>query len=129
MNEGDCVSIIRNFLSDKLKLDPTPIHIQRAHRLGKPVPQNRRWAKVTAGQRGPRPIIVCFRDYNDVELIMSNANKLRGTSYGINRDYPRKIINARSKLWADYKTAKDINPSHKVSISDYKWESDEGRVS
>ena len=48
---------------------------------------------------------------------MSNANKLRGTSYGINRDYLREIINTRSKLWADYKTAKDIYPSHKVSIS------------
>ena len=83
VNGYDCVSIIRTFLSDKFKLDPTPIHIQRAHR---------RWANVTAQQRGPRPIIVCFRDYNDVELIMSNANKLRGTIYGINRDYPREIM-------------------------------------
>ena len=30
VNEDDSVSIIRTFLSDKLKLDPTPIHIQMA---------------------------------------------------------------------------------------------------
>ena len=30
VNEKDCVSIIRTFLSDRLKLDPKPIHIQMA---------------------------------------------------------------------------------------------------
>ena len=102
--DSDCEPIIRKHLADDLLLDPEHICIQRAHRLGNLTQLNRRWAK----RRGPRPIIVCFRDYKDVELIMRNAKMLQSKKFGINRDYPSEIISARSKLWADYKQAKDI---------------------
>ena len=63
-----------------------------------------------------RPIIVNFRDYQDVEMILENANKLKGTSFRINRDFTKEIIDARSKLWPLYKKAKENNPNSKVFI-------------
>lgn len=112
VNDDDCEAIIKNFLSNQLQLDSDSIYIQRAHRLGNIKPQNRRWAQ----RKDPRPIIVCFRHYKNVETIMSNAFKLRGTKYGINRDYPNEIVSARSRLWADYKSAKSRFPEDRVFI-------------
>ena len=64
--------LIVYFLRDHLQLY-TDIVIQRAHRLG----QQRRnyWGRT--GTQTPRPIIVCFRDYKDVEMIIGAANKLK----------------------------------------------------
>ena len=112
VNDDDCEAIIKNFLSNQLHLDSDSIYIQRAHRLGNMKPQNRRWAQ----RKDPRPIIVCFRDYKNVETIMSYAFKLCGTKYGINRDYPNEIVSARSRLWADYKSAKSRFPEDRVFI-------------
>lgn len=64
----------------------------------------------------PRPIIVRFRDYQVVELILQNAYKLTDTQYGINRDYPKEIIEALSELWPMYKKAKGENPKGEVYI-------------
>lgn len=100
MNADDCEAIILTFLSERLNIND--VCIQRAHRLGSFRPAGRR----PFMPRNPRPIIVCFRDYKDVVRILGNAYKLRDTNYGINRDYPPEIVNARSKLWADYKSEK-----------------------
>lgn len=102
MNTDDCESIILTFLSERLNIND--VCIQRAHRLGSLRPAGRRPGYITS--RNHRPIIVCFRDYKDVVRILGNAYKLRDTNYGINRDYPPEIVNARSKLWADYKSEK-----------------------
>ena len=64
--------LIINFLRDHLQLY-TDIVIQRAHRLG----QRRRNPRGRTGPLTPRPIIVCFRDYKDVEMIIGAANKLK----------------------------------------------------
>lgn len=50
-----------------------------------------------------RPIICRFLERKDVEYILSKAYHLKGTTCGINRDYPKKIVKARSKLWPEYK--------------------------
>ena len=43
----------------------------------------------------------------DVEIIMPNASRLKHKpQYGINKDYPSEIVQARSRLWSDYKMAK-----------------------
>jgi len=63
-----------------------------------------------------RPIIVSFVYFKDVEYILEKAYKLQGTTYGINRDYPKEILNARSRLWSQFKDAKK-NKSNKVSIA------------
>ena len=85
------------------RLNINDVCIQRAHRIGSFRPAWRR----PFMPRNPRPIIICFRDYKDVVRILGNAYKLRDTNYGINRDYPPEIVNARSKLWADYKSKKE----------------------
>jgi hypothetical protein len=49
-----------------------------------------------------RPIIVRFRNEQDVQVILENGYKLAGSTYGINRDYPKEIVEARSRLWQKY---------------------------
>ena len=43
-----------------------------------------------------RPMIICFQDYSDVENIVTNGYKLKGTEYRVSRDYPKEIVTARS---------------------------------
>ena len=53
-----------------------------------------------------RPIIVCFRDYNDTELVMEQAYPLRGSAFRLDRDYPKEISQARKDLYSS-KEAKE----------------------
>jgi len=100
----DCEMVIADFLETYLDIDPSAIYVNRAHRVGQ-----YKSDKI-------RPIIVNFVYYKDVEYILEKAYKLQGTTYGINRDYPREITNARSRMWTQYKDAKKIR-SNKVSIA------------
>ena len=100
MRGDDCIAEVSCFLEDKLGLDGDEISIQRAHRIGRV--QRQTLIGRSANAR-PRPLIALFRDYQDVELVLSNANKLQGTPFGINRDYPREIINARKTLLKEKK--------------------------
>ena len=109
LNE-DSSLVLAQFLSEHLSLDADAIFVQRAHRIGK-------FKRQRPGQSVKhRPLIACFRDYPDVELILSNANKLQGTRYGINRDYPREIIDARKPLFEEKKRLKSQNPNATISI-------------
>ena len=112
VGDDDCEAIIVTFL--RRLLDIEGVYIQRAHRIGNPF--NRRSGQYAPLRTDPRPIIACFRDYKDIERILSNAYKLRDTNFGINRDYPPEITSARSKLWPDYKLAKSRSKSSKVYI-------------
>lgn len=111
----DCMVVLREFLADRLELDPQTIAIQRAHRIGKRTAPRRN----TIGQSAHikhRPLIAAFRDYQDVELVLSNAGKLRNTRFGINRDFPQEIIDARKPLFAEKKNLKSKYPSSNISI-------------
>ena len=110
----DCSTVLSEFLSDKLGLDPDAIFIQRAHRVGRFKPRRQ-----GSGQSTPinhRPLIAAFRDYPDVELVISNAGKLKGTRFGINRDYPQEIIDARKPLYKEKKELRSKNPNSNISI-------------
>ena len=109
----DCIAEVSCFLEDKLGLDGDEISIQRAHRIDRV--QRQTLIGRSANAR-PRPLIALFRDYQDVELVLSNANKLQGTPFGINRDYPREIINARKTLLKEKKDLKLKYPSANISI-------------
>ena len=111
----DCMTTLREFFADKLDLDPESISIQRIHRIGRRQHPGRTRAN-QATQNKHRPLIALFRDYQDVELILSNAGKLRGTRFCINRDYPQEIINARKPLLALKRELKSQNPSSRISI-------------
>ena len=116
--EEDCASLVKDFIYDHLDLGIVPV-IQRAHRLGNP--DNLRKVNRRRQARGQptttRPIIACFRDSADVEAILNNANKLKDKPrFGINKDYPSEITQARSQLWPLYKSERDKNPNAKVYI-------------
>ncbi|KAH3845916.1 hypothetical protein DPMN_088211 [Dreissena polymorpha] len=47
-----------------------------------------------------RPIIIHCLDFRDTEFILSNARKLHGKHFHINRDFPREIVDALQALTA-----------------------------
>ena len=104
LRQENCSEIINIFLQEKLGIKDR-MYIQRAHRLGLPA------------RNKTRPIIVCFRDYGDVEYILSNSYKLKGLNFGINRDYPPEIVEARSRIWPRFKQAREENPRGSVKIA------------
>lgn len=74
--ETDCV--LRPEVIDNVffrKLDVTCKSIGRIHRLGKP------------GEE--RPVIIYFQDFNEKQLILSNAYWLKGTVVLLQNDYSR----------------------------------------
>ena len=73
------------------------MRIQRVHRLGR----RKRPGRLGQAFRH-RHIIAAFTDMHDVELILSNAKRLKGR-YGINRDYPEEIADARRDLYKELK--------------------------
>ena len=101
-----CRDKVRNFVMDKFDIHPDCVGVERAHRVGRFNPQ----------RQSPRPIIAVFRDYITTENIISQGRLLRGTQYGVSRDYPVEIKNARRLLWDDLKAAKRRNPAANVSI-------------
>ena len=91
------------FLAHTLQID-IGIKITRAHRLG----------QTKVGQTFSRHIIVNFMKYNNVELIMPNAKSLRHCP--IDRDMPKYIVNARTRLLGKFKDIKNENPGSSVNI-------------
>jgi hypothetical protein len=106
INEN-CDVEIRKFISRVMNV-PHGMYIQRAHRL----------AKIKHSTRGamprPRPIIVAFRDYADLDSIMRAVSALKGTGYSVSRDYPIEINEARKKLSPLFKVAKDKQQAPKI---------------
>lgn len=87
----NCVDIIERFLLYEMDIDCDNVSIERAHRVPFSRAQNR-----PGDQK--RPIIVKFRDYPNTDLIMEHAYKLKGTSFRVDRDYPKEIADARKAL-------------------------------
>lgn len=77
--------------------------IQRAHRIGK------------YRHNHTRPIIVNFASYKDTENILSNGGKLKGSNYGVSRDFSVRVREIRRRLWAVGKARKQ-NGQDKVSL-------------
>lgn len=95
LNEN-CEDTLADFLEQYLDIDTTNICVEDCHRIGAP--------------RGKtRPIICTFSRRKDVEYILSKANLLKNTNYGINRDYPQEIVAARTKIWPEYKKQRSIH--------------------
>lgn len=67
-NRGEnCRMIMSGFLANRLDLDNRDVYITRVHRLG---------ARIQGRHFNKRPIIVNFRDFGDVELIMSRVYRV-----------------------------------------------------
>lgn len=101
--DENCAEKLSNFFLQHLQIN-NPVVIDRAHRLG-------------AFKHGyNRPIIAAFRDFSDTQLVLGNANKLRNTSYSINRDFPQEITNARKRMWQEFKSLRQQNPHSRVNL-------------
>jgi len=100
----NCFHRVRTVIYDKLELDSDNMYLCRAHRVGQP-------------RRGSaRPIIVNFRDFGDVESIMSRVFKLKGSPISIDRDIPKEIREARRRLRPLFLESKSRFPTAKVQI-------------
>ncbi len=102
--------VLAEWIWDYFGLDLDAMCVQRVHRLGSIVKAR----SVTQTPR--RPIICAFRDYKDTECIMSRAQVLSGTSYGIDRDYPKEIAQARKYLW-NFKKQQRYTSRDRVAIN------------
>jgi hypothetical protein len=82
------------------------VYIARAHRLG---------ARKQGTNFHKRPIIANFRDYGDVELILSKAKRLKSfPGFSIDCDYPKEIQAARARLWPLFKTERSKSSNVKI---------------
>jgi hypothetical protein len=112
MSGDDCMSIVNNLLKNNLQLDMSNIHITKAFRVGK--------RQISRSRGGVRPfhraILVSFSDPFVTDIIMDKAYLLKNSSYGISRDYPREIREARQELWPDFKNARDKYGKENVKL-------------
>ena len=114
---NDCKQLIYSFMRDQLfsgdrDFDPSrEMCIERAHRLGSLRSESYR------GKSDPkRPIIVRFRDYNDTELVMERAYRLRGSVFSLDRDYPKEIAQARKELYSSKEAKEGRRKQQRVQI-------------
>ena len=68
----DCFGMLREFLNNRLDIDPTHVYIARAHRHGERNPQR---------QHNSRPMIANCRDFCDIETIMSRERMLKARPF------------------------------------------------
>lgn len=103
----NCFQVVRQLIESNLGLEADNMYLARAHRLGP-------WRNDVRANK--RPIIVNFRDYCDLELVLSKAFMLKNTQYSLDRDLPKEISEARKRLWPTFKSMKSDNPRAKVKI-------------
>lgn len=58
-----------------------------------------------------------FEHYNDVQLIISRARRLKGSNYSINKDFPPEIASARKTLWPTFKSIKQRYPDSRTVLA------------
>lgn len=96
----NCFEEVRRVTREELGIE-RDMYLVRAHRLER------------FDSSKTRPIIVAFRDFCDTLEILGASPSLKGTGYGIFRDYPSEISKARQSLWKQYKTMREANPRKK----------------
>ena len=101
--QENCFEEVRHFIHSKLNID-RDMYLERAHRLG-----HFNTAKT-------RPIIVAFRDFCDIDEILNASSQLKGTEFGVSKDYPSEISKARQSLWNQFKTVRANNPNRRVTV-------------
>ena len=116
VRNDDRMAVLSEFLTGRLEIDAEIICIQRAHRVRRPLNNRRNVIGRGVSNQKHRPLVAIFRDFQDVELIISNDGKLRGTSFGFNRDYPPEIIEARKPLLAETEKLKAAYSNSNISI-------------
>lgn len=109
MKPGPPRNKIRTIISNNLKLDGKTIHIERAHRTGKP----------DANGRRHRPVVVKFLNYRDRASVLENTNKLKNTGIYINEDFSALMRERRKALLPQMYAARErgLNAYLKFQVS------------
>lgn len=110
-------SLKKDVLTDifATKLQVSCHSVGRIHRIGK--------------HGNQRPVIVFFQDYNEKEIILKNAHKLKGSDISIQNDYSKETLRKRKLLWESAKSEKgqgmkvtlNYDKLH-VDRDTYKWD-------
>lgn len=85
---------IKDFMHSTLKLPKEIVNnitFHRVHRLGSNNNKN-------LNSKRPRPIVAKFEHYKQKELVKSKGKELRGTTFGLNDQFPRVIQDRRRIL-------------------------------
>jgi hypothetical protein len=80
----NCENKLRGFIRQELEIDHY-IEFGNIHRFGR------------RGTNNARPIVARFIYHNDLQMVLQNAYKLKGSSFGISEQYPAEINNRRKK--------------------------------
>lgn len=83
--------VVNGVFEKKLKVSCKSVG--RIHRLGR--------------GGGNRPTILYLQDFNEKQLILKNAKKLKGTNIFISNDYSQRTLRRRKLLWESAKTDKN----------------------
>ncbi|CAG2250846.1 unnamed protein product [Mytilus edulis] len=90
-------NMIRGFIKDELHIYHK-LELGNVHRFG---------TGAQPGKRGrPRPIVARFIYHNDLAMVMSNTYRLKGKQYGVNKQFPEAIEQARKSLYPIMKEMK-----------------------
>ncbi|KAH3730682.1 hypothetical protein DPMN_143948 [Dreissena polymorpha] len=106
----ECTQTILEFLTSKLNMTLGLHSIVEARRIGRRIV-----ARAQGTTRG-RAILVTLSDPRYVNDIMDSAKLLKNTHFGISRDYPREISEARKELWPEFKAAREKYGSKSVKM-------------
>jgi hypothetical protein len=101
---ADTKEKLKDFVKNDLKIDPTNVSIDRAHRSG-------------VKGRGPRQIIAKIVNQDSKDLIFRHCRNLQGKPHlKVQEQLPAVVNERRKRLWPKYKNAK-ANLANKVSWS------------
>jgi hypothetical protein len=96
--QGSSMGSIRMVLKEKMEMDLDTVNIVNCHRLGQFQPTGAAAKGGQGGNRGPRPILVCFNTIADRTKVWQQKRKLKGSDYFIAEDYAKEVEKRRSTL-------------------------------
>ena len=104
--ENELISTLKSFLNNELEISDDEIYIRYARRIG----------VRDRNSKFRRPVIGTLGHFCEVDIVMQNARKLKGSRYSVDRDYPKEIRDARRKLWPRIKEIRRSQPEARVQL-------------
>lgn len=94
-------ALIQEFVREEMRLEDT-LELANVHRFGR------------RGSNKPRPILVRFVYQQQHDLVLRNANRLKGKPFSINEQFPAAVEEVRKKLYPIMKEKRRLG--HKVKL-------------
>jgi ribA/ribD-fused uncharacterized protein len=93
--EENCTEKVYRILETTMNIpDARQIRFQRCHRLGSPPSTN----ATASTQNRPRAVFCKFYNYQDRQTVWKAKTELSETSYGVQEDFPKPIMDRRKML-------------------------------